>query len=92
MPNCQNFDSKWHKTANKVSSQSFFLFSYVKLSITPKQNEIIFTKFDTHMYGHALRTHKRYGGIVPLGGAIIEQNMKLPLTTIECYDIKCYIL
>ncbi len=29
---------------------------------------------------------------MPLGGAIIEQNIKLPLTTIEYYDIKCYIL
>ncbi len=33
------------------------------------------------MYGHTLRTHEKFGGIVPLGGAIIEQNMKLPLTT-----------
>ncbi len=29
---------------------------------------------------------------MPLGDAIIEQNMKLALTTIEYYDIKCYIL
>ncbi len=28
---------------------------------------------------------------MPLGGAIIEQNMTFPLTIIE-YDIKCYIL
>ncbi len=28
---------------------------------------------------------------MPLCGAIIEQNMKLPLTSIEHYDIKCYI-
>ncbi len=52
----------------------------------------IFTKFDTHMYGHTLRTHTKFGGIGLLGGAIIEQNMKLPLTTTEYYDIKCYIL
>ncbi len=51
------------------------------MSITPKQNEI-FTKFDTHMYGHTLRTRKKIGGIVPLVGAIIEQNMKLPLIII----------
>ncbi len=52
----------------------------------------IFTKFETHMYGHTLRTRKKFGGIVPLGDTIIEQKMKLPLTTIEYYDIKCYIL
>ena len=28
MPSCQIFDSKWQKNANKVSHQSFFLFSY----------------------------------------------------------------
>ncbi len=38
----------------------------------------IFTKFDTHMYGHTIRTHKKCGGIVPLGGAIIAKNMKIP--------------
>ncbi len=75
--NCQNIDSKWHKNANKVSNQSFFIYSYTNMSITPKQNEI-FTKFYTHMYGHTLRTHKTFGGILPLGGAIIVQNMKLP--------------
>ncbi len=40
------------------------------------------------MYGHTLRTRKKIGGIVPLGGAIIEQNMKLPLIIIEFYDKK----
>ncbi len=38
------------------------------------------------MYGHTLRTRKKIGGIVPLGGAIIEQNMKLPLTIMGYYD------
>ncbi len=42
-----------------------------------------------YVWAHSKDTH---GGIVPLGGAILEQNMKLPLTTIEYYDIKCYIL
>ncbi len=42
-----------------------------------------------YVWAHSKDTH---GGIVPLGGTILEQNMKLPLTTIEYYDIKCYIL
>ncbi len=68
------------------------MYSYTNMSINPKKNEIFFTKFDTHMYGHTLRTHNTFGGIVLLGGAIIEQNMTLPLTIIEYYYIKCYIL
>ncbi len=36
-----------------------------------------------YMYGHTLRTHKTFCRIVPLGGAIIEQNIKLPLTTMK---------
>ena len=42
----------------------------------------ICTKFDTHIYGDTMRTHKKNGLIVPLDGAIIEQNMKLALTTV----------
>ncbi len=51
------------------------------MSITPKQNEIFSSNF-TRMHGQTLRTHAKFGWIVPLGGAIIEQNMKLPLTTL----------
>ncbi len=43
------------------------------------------------MYGHTLSTRKKCGGIVLFGGAIIEQNMKFPLTIIGYYDEKCYI-
>ncbi len=57
------------------------------MSITQKQNEI-FSPNLTHMYGHTLMT---FSGILPFGEAIIKQNMKLPLTTIEYYDIKCNI-
>ena len=42
------------------------------------------------MYGLTLSTHKKNGGTEPLGGAIIEQNMKFPLTSIHLCEIKGY--
>jgi hypothetical protein len=42
------------------------------------------------MYGLTLRTHKKNGVTEPLGGAITQQNMKFPLTSIQFCEIKCY--
>ncbi len=88
MPNCQNLDSTWHKNANKVNSQSFSIYSY-KNVYNSKIKWDIFTKFDTYLWAHSDTT--QFGAIVSIGGALIEQNMKLPLTAIEYYATFFYI-
>ncbi len=60
------------------------------MSITPKQNEI----FSLHLTHICMGTPEGHiQNLVWLCHlAIIEQNMKLPLTIIEYYDVKCDIL
>ena len=41
------------------------------------------------MYGLTLSKYKKNGWTEPLGGAIIEQNMKFSLTSIQFCEIKC---
>ena len=67
----------------------FYVFFHINV-YNSKANWDIFTKTDTHMYGLTLRTRKKNCGTEPLGGAIIEQNMKFPLTSIQFCEIKCY--
>ncbi len=92
MPNCQMFIVNSTKMQTKSAVSHFFIYSY-KYVYNSKQKEIFFPQIDTHMYGQHSKDTYIFCGIVPLGGAIkLNKTMKLPLTTIEYYEIKCYIL